>query len=106
VGYTTKRYRWKFDNFTPTFAFSGAGGLSDETSTGASGFYGYHAANGFTLSTYDNANGNTCGCSGSYGNNPWWYGCCWSGNYFGFDNGPYWDGSGSDTHQYGAIYIK
>jgi len=103
----TKRYRWKFDNFTPTFAMSGVAGLNDETSTGAPGFYGYHAANGFSLTTYDNdqdVNGGNC--STYYGNNPWWYGSCWSGNYFGFDNGPYWDGSGGDTHQYGAIYIK
>ena len=103
----TKRYRWRFDNFTTTYAFSGATSISDETGTGTPGLYSYHAANGFSLSTFDNDQ-DTYGpnCSTLYGNNPWWYGDCWSGNYFGFDNGPYWDSSGADTHQYGAIYIK
>lgn len=103
----TKRYRWRFDNFTSTYAFSGATAISDETSTGTPGLYSYHAANGFSLSTFDNdqdAHGGNC--STFYGNNAWWYGACWSGNYFGFDNGPYWDSSGADNHQYGAIYIK
>lgn len=108
-GSHTKRYRWRFDNFTSTYAFSGATGISDETSTGTPGFYGYHAANGFNLTTFDNANGNTCGCGTAYNNNPFWYGCCWSGNYFGgggYADAPYWDGSGGDYHQYGAVYIK
>jgi hypothetical protein len=107
-GSHTKRYRWKFDNFTPKYAFSGVGALSDETSTGAPGFYSNHAANGYNLSTYDNDQDiYTAGsCSVSYGNNPWWYEACWSGNYFGYDNGPYWNGSSGDIHQYGAVYIK
>lgn len=106
-GSHTKRYRWKFDNFTPTFAFSGAAALSDETSTGSPGLYNNHAVGGYNLTTYDNDQ-DTYGpnCSTLYGNNPWWYEACWSGNYFGFDNGPYWTGSGPDNHQYGAIYIK
>lgn len=103
----TKRYRWRFDNFTSTYAFSGATGISDETGTGTPGLYSYHAVNGFSLSTFDNDQ-DTYGpnCSTLYGNNPWWYGDCWSGNYFGYDNRPYWDSSGGDNHQYGAIYIK
>jgi hypothetical protein len=103
----TKRYRWRFNNFTTTYAFSGAEAVSDETSTGTPGLYSYHAANGFNLTTFDNdqdAYGENC--STFYGNNPWWYGACWSGNYFGYDNRPYWDSSGADNHQYGAIYIK
>jgi hypothetical protein len=106
-GSHTKRYRWRFNNFTSTYAFSGAEAVSDETSTGTPGLYSYHAANGFNLTTFDNdqdAYGENC--STFYGNNPWWYGACWSGNYFGFDNLPYWDSSGADNHQYGAIYIK
>jgi hypothetical protein len=106
-GVHTKRYRWKFDNFTTSFAFSGVSGLSDETNTGTPGLFNYHATNGYSLSTYDNDQ-DTYGtsCSVNYGGNPWWYGDCWSGNYFGYDNGPYWTGSGGDNHQYGAIYIK
>jgi hypothetical protein len=105
----TKRYRWRFDGFTSTYAMSGATGISDETSTGSPGFYNYHAVNGFNLTTFDNANGNGCGCGTAYNNNPFWYGCCWSGNYFGggdYADAPYWDSSGADYHQYGAVYIK
>lgn len=109
-GSHTKRYRWKFGGFTSTYAMSSVSGISDETSTGAPGFYGYHAANGFSLTTFDNdqdVNGGNC--STYYNNNPWWYGSCWSGNYFagnGYADAPYWDSSTTDYHQYGAVYIK
>ena len=109
-GTHTKRYRWQADFFGPTFNFTSASGVSDETGTGAPGFYSYHAANSFSFSTYDqdrDAHGGNC--SSYYNNNPWWYGGCWSGNYFagnGYADGPYWDSSGSDYHNYGAVYIK
>lgn len=107
TGSHTKRYRWRFNNFSSTYAFTGVAAVSDETSTGAPGFYSYHAANGFSLSTYDNDQDvYGANCSTLYSNNPWWYGACWSGNYFGYGNLPYWDGSGVDNHSYGAIYIK
>jgi hypothetical protein len=106
----TKRYRWRFDSFNLTYAMVGAASLSDETGTGSPGFYSYHAANGYSLSTYDKDQDVSGGnCSLSYNNNPWWYGACWSGNYFaggGHQDGPYWDSSGTDYHQYGAVYIK
>jgi hypothetical protein len=110
-GSHTKRYRWRFNNFTATYGFSGAEAVSDETSTGAPGFYSYHAANGFNLTTFDNDQDVEGGnCSTYYNNNPFWYGNCWSGNYFGGGSGyvdaPYWDSSGADYHQYGAVYIK
>lgn len=109
----TKRYRWRFDNFNSTYGMVGSTALSDETGTGAPGFYTYHAANGFSLSTGDqdqDAYGSAC--SVSYGSQPWWYGACWDGNYFGGGNsgghqdGPYWASSGGDYHNYGAVYIK
>ena len=112
TGSQTKRYRWRFDNFNSTYGIVGATAISDETGTGTPGFYSYHAANGFSLSTYDNdqdayGGGN---CSTFYNNNPFWYGGCWSGNYFagggGYADAPYWDGSGGDYHNYGAVYIK
>ena len=106
-GSHTKRYRWRFNSFNENYAMSGAEAVSDETGTGAPGLYSYHAANGFNLSTFDrdqDAYGSSC--SSSYGNQPWWYGVCWSGSYFGYDNRPYWDSSGADNHQYGAVYIK
>lgn len=111
TGSHSKRYRWRFNNFTSTYGFSGAAGVSDETSTGAPGMYDYHALNGFSLTTYDNdqdANGGG-NCSTYYNNNPFWYGYCWSGNWFaggGYADAPYWASSGPDYHNYGAIYIK
>ena len=110
TGSQSKRYRWRFNNFTSTYGFSGVATISDETGTGAPGMYSYHAANGFSLTTYDNdqdVNGGNC--STYYANNPFWYGSCWSGNYFaggGYADAPYWDGSGGDYHNYGAVYIK
>jgi hypothetical protein len=111
TGSQTKRYRWRFDNFGSNYGFVGATEISDETGTGTPGFYSYHAANGFNLATVDvpNGNGTSCGCGTYYNNNPFWYGCCWSGNYFGgggYADAPYWDGSTADYHNYGAVYIK
>lgn len=109
-GSHTKRYRWQFTGWNYTYGFSGVSALNDETSTGAPGMYNYHAANNFSLTTYDkDRDGNSGNCSTYYNNNPWWYGSCWSGNYFaggGYADAPYWDSSGSDYHNYGAVYIK
>ena len=110
-GSHTKRYRWRFDNFNGTYGMVGATAISDETSTGSPGFYTYHAANGYNLSTFDNDQDAYGGnCSTYYGNAPWWFGACWSGNYFaaggGHQDAPYWDSSVGDYHQYGAVYIK
>ena len=107
----TKRYRWRFSNFNTRWAFQGVAAVSDETSTGAPGFYSYHAVNGYSLTTYDvdqDVNGGNCATY--YNNNPFWYGSCWSGNWFGGGGGyadaPFWDSSGGDYHNYGAVYIK
>jgi hypothetical protein len=111
TGLHAKRYRWRFNNFTSTYGFNGVAAISDETSTGAPGLYAYHALNGFSLTTYDNdqdVNGDG-NCSTYYNNNPFWYGYCWSGNYFaggGYQDAPYWDSSTTDYHNYGAVYIK
>lgn len=110
TGSHNKRYRWRFDAFNGTYGMTGVTALSDETGTGAPGFYSYHAANGYSLSTYDvdrDVNGGNCATY--YNNNPWWYGGCWSGNYFaggGHTDAPYWDSSTTDYHNYGAVYIK
>jgi hypothetical protein len=110
TGSQTKRYRWRFDNFSSTYGFSGATGISDETGTGSPGFLDYHASNGFGLTTYDNdQDPNGGNCSTYYNNNPFWYGSCWSGNYFaggGYADAPYWQSSTTDYHNYGAVYIK
>jgi hypothetical protein len=110
TGSHTKRYRWQANQFTNGFYWGGVAAISDETSTGAPGFYSYHAANGYGLTTYDyDIDQNGGNCSTYYNNNPWWYGSCWDGNYFagnGYADNPYWSGSGGDYHQYGAVYIK
>lgn len=103
----TKRYRWSYTSMNGTYGFVGVASVSDETSTGSPGFLSYHAANSFSLTTYDNQLGNLCVTY--YNNNPWWYGGCWSGNYFagnGYADGPYWDSSTTDYHNYGAVYLK
>lgn len=110
-GSHTKRYRWRFSSFNGTYGMNSPEAVSDETATGAPGFYSYHVANGYNLSTFDNdQDGYGANCSSFYNNNPWWYGSCWSGNYFaggsGYQDAPYWDSSGGDYHQYGAVYIK
>lgn len=115
TGSQTKRYRWRF-NFSngiynpgyQTFNMVNATGISDETGTGAPGFLTYHAANSFPLTTYDNWQFWN-GCATYYNNNPFWYGYCWSGNYLaggGYQDAPYWDSSGGDYHNYGAVFIK
>lgn len=107
----TKRYRWRFTNFNGTYGMTGAAAVSDETGTGAPGFYSAHAAAGASLTTFDKDQDTNGGnCSSYYNNNPWWYTSCWSGNYFGggggYQDASYWNSSGSDYHNYGAVYIK
>lgn len=114
TGAHTKRYRWRFDSFTGTYSMTNAVAISDETGTGSPGMYNYHAVNAFPLSTFDNDQdpygpGN---CSTFYNNSAFWYGQCWSGNVWGggpsnaYADAYYWDGSGGDYHNYGAVYIK
>ena len=106
-----KRYRWQFTGFSSTYGFTSPASVADETSTGIPGMYSYHAANGYSLTTYDidrDAYGSNC--SAQYNNNPWWYGACWDGNYFpgggSYTDQANWAGAGSQLYQYGAVYIK
>lgn len=104
----TKRAEWAFSSFDEsTWAMQTISYTT--THVGDSpGFYGYHA--GRALTTYDSDNDSHGGnCSTYYNNNPWFYGACWSGNYFaggGYADRPYWNSSGGDNHAYGAVYIK
>ena len=109
----THRAEWTFDNFTSDWAFSGrSSSATIHAGSTSPGLYSYHAAStSRNLSTFDNdVDDNSGNCSTYYNNNPWFYGSCWSGNYFaggGHYDAPYWTGSGgSDQHAYGAIYIK
>ncbi len=107
-GSHSRRSRWKFSGWQSNYAFLYPRNVVNDVGGSTPDWYAYHAVNGFSLSTYDNANGNGCGCSGSYNNNPWWYGCCWAGNYFaggGYVDGPYWTSSGGDYHNYGAAFL-
>ncbi len=112
TSFHTKRYRWSYTGMSATYGFQGAAGVSDETSTGAPGFFTYHAANGFSLTSYDNDQDvYGSNCATLYGNHPFWFGACWSGNMWGstaggYADAPYWDGSGGDYHNYMAVYLK
>lgn len=108
-GSHSKRSRWKFSGWSSTYAFLYPRGITNDVGASTPGLYAYHATNGYSLSTYNNdqdAYGSNC--SANYGNNPWWYGACWDGNYFGFDqNGAvYWSGSSGDNYPYGAIFLS
>jgi hypothetical protein len=110
TGAHTKRYRWQFDRFGGNYGFIGAAAVSDETGTGVPGFYASHAAAGSALTTFDrDQDSYGSNCSTLYNNNPFWYGACWSGNWFaggGYADAPHWVSSGADNHNYGAVYIK
>lgn len=105
----TYRAEWTFDYFNEsTWAMVNKAFVSNLLGSTTPGFYSYHA--GRALTTFDNdqdANGGNCATY--YNNNPWFYGSCWSGNYFaggGYADRPYWNSSGGDNHAYGAVYIK
>ena len=107
-GSHTKRARWKYSGWSSTYAFIYPRSIVNDIGD-TPGWYGYHAVNGFSLTTYDNDQDQNGGnCSSYYANNPFWYGSCWSGNYFaggGYADAPYWDGSGGDYHNYGAAFL-
>jgi hypothetical protein len=107
TGNHTKRSSWSWTGWSSTYAMQGASSLSNEVGGSTPGWYNYHIANGYSLTTFDNdqdAYGSNC--STSYNNAPWWYGDCWSGNIWGYNGTPYWESSGADSHNYAAAYIK
>jgi hypothetical protein len=101
--------KWKFSGWTSTYAFKYPRDYANLIGSTNSGWYTYHAVNEFSLTTYDNdqdVHGQNC--STLYADNPWWYGSCWDGNYFGgggYADAPYWSGSGGDWYAYGAAYV-
>lgn len=109
AGTHTKRSRWKYSGWSSTYAFLYPRGITNDVGGSTPGWYGYHATNGYSLSTYNNDQDAYGGnCSTSYSNYPWWYGACWSGSYFGgsgHQDGPYWDSSTTDYHNYGAAFL-
>jgi len=111
TGSHSRRSSWSWNGWSPTYALQSPSNLSNEVGGATPGWYSYHIANGYALTTYnkdqDTEGGN---CSTYYNNNPFWYGNCWDGNIFaggsGYQDAPYWTGSGSDYYSYGAVYIK
>jgi hypothetical protein len=107
TGNHTKRSSWSWTGWSSTYALQGASNLSNEVGASTPGWYNYHIANGYSLTTFDNDQDvYGSNCSTSYNNAPWWYGACWSGNIWGYDGTPYWESSGADNHNYAAAYIK
>jgi hypothetical protein len=107
-GSHNRRSRWKFSGWSSTYAFIYPRDIINDVGGITPGLYSYHAVNGFSLTTFDNDQDVHPGnCSSFYQGNPWWYGACWSGNYFGFSNtdNVHWDGSSGDQHAYGAIFL-
>lgn len=110
----TKRASWNWGGaWGGSFAWQGTGSAVVESGGSLPGLWSYHIANGYNLTTYDQDQDVSGGnCATSYNNNPWWYGACWSGNGFGGGGGGgyadawFWDSSGSDYHNYGALYIR
>lgn len=107
TGSHSRRSSWSWTGWSSTYALQGASSLSNEVGGSTPGWYSYHIANGYALTTYDNQLGNACATY--YNNNPFWYGGCWDGNIFAggsYQDAPYWTGSGADYYSYGAVYIK
>ena len=114
TGSHTKRYRWTYTGMGATYGFTGYASVgADGSGATAPGMAAYHAAGGTGLTTWDVDNDSySSNCSQSYGNTPWWYRDCWSGNMWGggntgsYSDAPFWDGSGTDFHNYMAVYLK
>lgn len=107
----TKRARFTWTGWAASYAWQGAAGYTQEAGSGTAGLWAYHIAGGYNLTTYDqDQDSYGSNCSLLYNNNPWWYGACWDGNFLaggaGYQDAPYWSGSGGDYHNYGAIYVR
>lgn len=102
--------KWQFAGWTSTYAFKYPRNYANLIGSETSGWWAYHSANEFSLSTYDNDQ-DVYGpsCTALYADNPWWYGACWDGNFFaggsGYEDASYWSGSGSEWYAYGAAYV-
>ncbi|MCK6546720.1 hypothetical protein L6R52_12790 [Myxococcota bacterium] len=79
--------------------------------TTAPGLKTSHSAGTYGISTVDRDNDGYGGnCAASYGY-PWWYVACWDGSLWGsrlggYQDAPYWSGSSSDYHGWGALWVR
>jgi hypothetical protein len=62
-GSHSHRARWKFSGWQSNYAFLYPRSVTVDVGGTTPDWYAYHAVNGYSFSTYDNANGNGCGCS-------------------------------------------
>jgi len=72
------------------------------------GFYLTHNNQPFTTYDADHDSHSTSNCSTQYANHPWWYGACWSGNFFaggGYQDAAYWV-STTEYFAHGSIWLK
>lgn len=106
----TKRGRFEWTSWSNSYAMTGYSNYSLELGTENAGWWSGHIVNDYSLTTYDqDQDSYGTNCANLYGGNPWWYGACWSGNFWAgnsHQDAPYWYSSGADNHNYGAVYIK
>jgi hypothetical protein len=73
------------------------------------GIFIEHNNKKWTTTDVDNDT-NAGNCASYYGNHPWWYTTCWNGNFFaggsGYQEAPYWVGSGTGYYAYGSIWLR
>lgn len=77
--------------------------------SGAPGLHSYHNGRAWTTVDRDN-DAYSANCEASY-YHPFWYGSCWSGSIWGSNAGnytvnAYWDGSGSEYYNWGALWLR
>jgi hypothetical protein len=114
TGSHSRRSRWTWTGWSATYAWQGLGGLVNEVGGTTPGLYSYHAANGYSWTTFDvdqDAAGSNC--AANYQGAPMWYGACWDGSFWGggqggngHSNAAYWTSSTTDFYNYGAIYVR
>ncbi len=69
----------------------------------------YHAGSGMSTKDHDvDASSSSCALNYGYA---WWYKSCWSGSFWGsrlggYQDAPFWTGSASDYHNWGAIWVR
>lgn len=109
-----RRSRWTWGGWSSTYVWNNTLSLSNEIGGETPGLWNYHIANGYNFTTYDtDQDVYTSNCSSVYANAPWWYGACWDGSPWGgnstgaqYGNIFHWTGSGTNTYNYGAMYVK
>jgi hypothetical protein len=111
TGSHSRRSRWKWDGWNSLYSWNNPNTLVNDVG-GTPGLWGYHIAGNYNFTTYDtDQDVYGANCATLYNNAPWWYGACWSGNFWGgngtgYANAAFWDGSGGDYYNYGAMYVK